>query len=259
MGLRIWQENVNTLDLSQHGTLNTKAYNNYNVIAFQKPYIDFLNNTRALHDWHIIYPLSYLTINEPKRLVILIRSNLLSCSWRQINFPSNDVIMVQFSGDFGTFTLFNIYNDCNHQRTLTTLGSFCQQKSNVILPTVDTYLVWLGDFNHHHPLWDCTEDTRLFTTDAIVKSNFLLYTLADLNLHMALSLGTPTYYHLVTKKWSHLNNVFCMPHTPQALVSCDAMPGLQGPTTNHIPIVSIFNLPLLHKDLPPRQDFHGTD
>ena len=76
---------------------------------------------------------------------------------------------------------------------------------------------------------------------------------------MALSLGTPTHHHLVTKKWSHLNNVFYMPYTPQALVSCNAMPGLQGPTTNHIPIVSIFNLPLLHKDLPPRQDFHGTD
>ncbi|ETW82578.1 hypothetical protein HETIRDRAFT_316812, partial [Heterobasidion irregulare TC 32-1] len=119
--LRIWQENVNTSDITQHGSLNTRAYDEYDVIAFQEPYIDFLGNTRASHDWHVLYPSTHLSSNEPKRSVLLIRSNLLSCSWRQIEFPSNDVTVVQFMGDFGILTLFNIYNDCNHQRTLNTL------------------------------------------------------------------------------------------------------------------------------------------
>ena len=120
-------------------------------------------------------------------------------------------------------------------------------------------MVWLGDFNRHYSLWDHVEDTCLFTTDAIAESDFLLYTLADLDLHMALPLDVPTHRHLVTKKWSCLDNVFYTPHTLEALISCDTMPALQGPTTDHIPIVSIFDLQLLYKDLPPRQDFHGTD
>ena len=244
--LHIWQENVNASDVTQHRTLNTKAYNEYDVIAFQEPYIDFLGNTRASHDWHVIYPSTHLSLNEPKRSVILIRSNLFSCSWCQIDFPSNDVTVVQFSGDFGTLTLFNIYNDCNHRRTLTSLGNFCRQKGDIILPSVDAHLIWLGDFNRHHPLWDRAKDSRLFTTDAIEEAEYLLHTLADLDLRMALPPGTSTHHHLVSKKWSRLDNVFCTPHTLEVFVSCDTMPALQGPTTDHLPVVSILDLQIPH-------------
>ena len=50
-----------------------------------------------------------------------------------------------------------------------------------------------------------------------------------------------------------------MPHTLEVFVSCDTMPALQGPTTDHLPVVSILDLQIPHRDLPPHWDFRGTD
>ena len=62
--------------------------------------------------------------------------------------------------------------------------------------------------NRHHPMWDET-DNRLFTPRALEDAGKLIELLTDLNLKMALPKGQPTLEHLVTKKYSHPDNIWC--------------------------------------------------
>jgi len=64
----------------------------------------------------------------------------------------------------------------------------------------DDHLVWAGDFNRHHLMWDNELDDRLFMLRALEDAGKLIELLSDLNLKMALPKGQPTLEHLVTKK-----------------------------------------------------------
>ena len=62
--------------------------------------------------------------------------------------------------------IFNIYNDCYHSRTETRLRTFIQDHAARLLDNENATMIWAGDFNRHHPLWDRNEDTHLFTVRA---------------------------------------------------------------------------------------------
>ena len=55
-------------------------------------------------------------------------------------------------------------------------------------------MLWCGDFNRHHPLWDRNEDTHLFTVEALQKAGPLIELLADYDMEMILAKGVPTLY-----------------------------------------------------------------
>ena len=61
------------------------------------------------------------------------------------------------------------------------------------------HVIWVGDFNRHHPAWDNPEDTRLFTQHALEVAELLIKATADLRLDSALPAGTPTHFHNVTR------------------------------------------------------------
>ncbi|KIK34517.1 hypothetical protein CY34DRAFT_33211, partial [Suillus luteus UH-Slu-Lm8-n1] len=89
------------------------------LIAIQEPHINFLRNTSANHHWHVLYPsLHYTQPQHKTRAVTLISASLDTNSWKQISFPSSDVVIIQLSGPYGNCTIFNIYNDCNSSSTL---------------------------------------------------------------------------------------------------------------------------------------------
>ncbi|KAF9072277.1 hypothetical protein BDP27DRAFT_1180695, partial [Rhodocollybia butyracea] len=96
----------------------------YDVICIQEPWTDHFGNARHSFRWDIIYPTSRLRLGNKTilRSIILINRKLSSNSWRQIEVPdTNDVTAIQMSGNFGRLTIFNIYNDGTHSRTLTLL------------------------------------------------------------------------------------------------------------------------------------------
>ena len=66
-------------------------------------------------------------------------------------------------------------------------------------------MMWIGDFNRHHPTWDNPNDTRLFTREAIEAAEKLIRAIADLGMELALAAGTPTHIHNVTQKWTVTN------------------------------------------------------
>ncbi|KAF9554543.1 hypothetical protein CPC08DRAFT_622352, partial [Agrocybe pediades] len=85
-------------------------------------------------------------------------------------------------------------------------------------------VIWCGDFNRHHPLWDDDADDRLFTPDAMDASQRLIQLMAKWDMTMLLPKGIPTLQHWVTNKYSRPDNVFGTRNLADLLVKCDTMP-----------------------------------
>jgi len=82
-------------------------------------------------------------------------------------------------------------------------------------------MIWAGDFNRHHPMWDRDEDTRLFTAPSQRTAEKLISLLADHNMVMPLPKGTPTLQHMVTKLFSRPDNFFCSEEMQEMVTKCD--------------------------------------
>jgi len=108
-------------------------------------------------------------------------------------------------------TIFNMYNDCTHSRNERALGSFVRGHANEINRDENHHMVWAGDFNRHHPLWDDDEDDHLFTRQALRDAEGLIRMLADYEMEMILPKGVPTLQHMVTKRYSRPDNFFSTP------------------------------------------------
>ena len=107
------------------------------------------------------------TQDSRPQVVTLINSKLSTNYWKQIPFPSRDVVITQFTGTQGTCTLINIYNDGKHDRTIEELERFLATNIREVRPSVNDHMIWLGDFNRHHPLWDEERNSHLFTNAAV--------------------------------------------------------------------------------------------
>ena len=58
--LRIFQQNLNKSDKAQYELINLPIHNNWDLILLRELYIDALGNTKANHNWHVLYPTSHL-------------------------------------------------------------------------------------------------------------------------------------------------------------------------------------------------------
>ena len=117
---------------------------------------------------------------------------------------------IQLKGTYGKITIFNIYNNGKHSENEIKLRNFIRENTRDICQNDNDHMIWAGDFNRHHPLWDKNEDTHLFTRRATDAANRLIDLLGEFGLEMALPKDIPTLQHMVTKKYSRPNNVFCM-------------------------------------------------
>ena len=178
--------------------------------------------------------------------MILIRDNLLTDRWEQIEFPSGDVTAIHVKGSWGKISIFNIYNDCKHDDTVELLAKHHKNHSKELLGNTEMqhkhHLAWIGDFNCHHPCWDSMDNSSLFTKEAIEKLELLIQTIAEVGLDITLPAGIPTHEHSVTKRWLRLDQVFVTEHTLETIMQCEALPTEQGLNTDHFPIISHFDI-----------------
>ena len=107
--------------------------------------------------------------------------------------------------------IINIYNACTHSWMLTRLCQFMQEEWVNIGEDANNHIMWCGNFNRHHPLWDDKADERLFTPQAIREADILIGLLVDEGLEMALPRSILTLKHMVTKLHSQPDNVWCSP------------------------------------------------
>src|SRR6266481_5154153 len=132
--LSIWQQNINKSSASQHDLISSGKLleDNINIIALQEPSINFLGKTIATKDWIAIYPTTHNVNPAKSRSILLLKASLCTDNWTQIDFPSSDVTAVQLTGEWGKLSIFNIYNDCDHNNTITTLTKFQNEHKNFL-------------------------------------------------------------------------------------------------------------------------------
>ena len=122
---------------------------------------------------------------------------------RPLTIPgNNDLTAIQIITGNIKISIFNIYNDCTHSATLTQLCQYMEEVWLNIGLGANNHILWCGDFNKHHPLWDDKADEHLFTPQALREAAILIGLLADEGLEMALLKGVPTLKHMVTKLYS---------------------------------------------------------
>ena len=261
--LKIWQQNVNKSRICQHDLISSARLTekHIDIIALQEPAISDLAVTIATRDWRVVYPSTHTKDPSKTRTVILICADILTNNWTQIDFESGDVTVIKLTGTWGSLLLLNIYNDCEHDLTIEQVKQFqrCIDDDQQVRYNDEAHTIWLGDFNRHHPYWDNTSDTRLFTKGAINKAEKLISAVADAGLELALPPKIPTHKHNVSKKWTRLDHVFLSDHSLDALISCETITNDLSPNTDHLPIVT--NLDLIIARAPAKQisNFKNVD
>ncbi len=120
-------------------------------------------------------------------------------------------------------------------------------------------MIWAGDFNRHHPLWDRDEDTHLFTAQATRAAERLISLLAEHDMEMALPKGIPTLEHMRSKRHSRPDNLFCTSSIQDRIIRCEVDPSLRPASTDHYPIATHLAIPQNRTMTPSNYNFCDTD
>ena len=130
-------------------------------------------------------------------------------------------------------------------------------------PTGDSYMLWGGDFNCHHPMWDEEQNCHLFTAAALREADKLLVLVADYGMppgmEMLLPKNVPTLEAMVTKNWTHPDNIFGSDNLGDKVIYCTTDLWLRGPGTDHVPILTVLELPLVRAMNAVMYNFHESN
>ena len=104
----------------QHSLISSVALvkRGINIVALQEPSINSFGTAIAAQEWIPVYPSTHNVEPTKTRSLILIRSNILTDQWRQVDFPSGDVTIISIQGSWGKLMLYNIYNNCIKNDTI---------------------------------------------------------------------------------------------------------------------------------------------
>ena len=261
--LQIWQQNVNNSHICQHDLISSGklARESIDIAALQEPAINTFGNTVTSKEWTAIYPSTHASNPAKTRSAILIRSNIVTDDWSQIDINSSDITAILLRGSWGTLALFNAYIDCDHDQAIEELAKATRKYETEMRgkPQETIHTIWVGDFNRHHPHWDNPTDIRLFTHEALRKAEVLIGAVANAGLELALPPGIATHKHNVTKSWTRLDQVFISEHSSEALTACDALRRSPGINTDHVPILTKLNLAVTHSSNKIIENFRNVD
>jgi hypothetical protein len=117
-------------------------------------------------------------------------------------------------------------------------------------------MIWLGDFNCHHPMWEDETNEHLFKPDEYIQP--LLELLFRHDMVMALPKGLPTF-QTVTQNWMRPDNVWHSNNQNNPITRCDIVPAIRPPQADHLPIVTILDLPVSRSTKQPGRNFRKAD
>src|SRR5712671_4582970 len=94
--MKIWQQNINKLPTCQHNLISSGELINLDIdiVTLQEPVINAFNQTIATNSWIMVYPTTHTSDPDKTRSVLLIRTELSTDTWNQLDFPSGDVTTV---------------------------------------------------------------------------------------------------------------------------------------------------------------------
>ena len=121
------------------------------------------------------------------------------------------------------------------------------------------HVVWVSNFNRHHPYWDDPHDDRLFTNKATEAAEKLIKAVADAGLDLVLLSSILTHRHNITKQWSRLDQVFITDHSDNILISCNMQLDQWGINMDHLPIQMVLDLKAKQAESAEISNFRDTD
>lgn len=254
--LQICQLNTNKSNDAQSALLQNIG--EFDIVTIQEPHIDFLKNTRVSHDWVVVYPTGHKDNDDMSRSITLINKRLSTNCWTQVPVNCPDITAITIRTNTNTVHLFNVYNPQENDSVLKTLANATRrlQRDDDLYGGEDTdQIIWLGDFNRHHPLWDDERNTHLFTEEYLDRAQALIDLLSSFDLHMLLPEGIPTLEASNTKNLTRPDNVFASERLAECLVTCKVAPELRPPRTDHFPIVTTLQLDVPHAPRRKRRNF----
>jgi len=126
--------------------------NEYDMAAIQELYLNLNHNTQATHNWFTVYLKEHYNKPNKTRSIILINKRILTNNWTQIDFASSDVRAVQIQTPAGYVLCLNIYNNAWNSEGMRKVTQYMHTKACDQNPRGQTHIIWLGDFNSHHPM-----------------------------------------------------------------------------------------------------------
>jgi len=125
-----------------------------------------------------------------------------------------------------------------------------------IRPSADDHMLWMGDFNRHHPLWEELRNDHLFNYAAAQP---LIDLIVDYGMVQLLPCGIPTLQATCSGNWTRPDNIFGTELLLDATVSCTTAPELCGPRTDHVPIHLILELETPRVAAEPYRNWREVD
>jgi len=260
--LQILQVNLNKSVEAHFDLYNSQIASRFDIIMVQEPYIHpkFVH-IRTPNQFLPVFPADRLrTPGKMVRSVIWVSVELEIGSWRELPIAgSNDLTTIQLLGNFGRLTIFNIYNDNTNMDSVKILKKFLPDNTEEVNNSENDHILWGGDFNCHSALWDRDEDMRLFTSETTRWADKLIELVAEHGMQMALPKGIPTFMHMVWKKESRTDNVWCSEGLINLVNLCEVDHNWDFISTDHHSIVTTINLPQHHVEARLSPNFRMTN
>ena len=199
--LKILQINLNKSEKAQLDLINENVSQKYDIMLIQEPHTTAFNAIRTPSNFRPVFPSNRFQDASQIRSVIWVNKQLETKNWKILDIPNtNDITAIQLKGTYGTISIFNIYNDCDHSRNEAILRDYLGRHRRDLVENEESHMIWAGDFNRHHPLWDDDKDTHLFTSTALRNAEGIISLIAEYDMVMPLPKGIPTLRHMRTKK-----------------------------------------------------------
>jgi len=120
-------------------------------------------------------------------------------------------------------------------------------------------MLWVRDFNLHHPMWDEDCNTQFFMQANLDKAQCLIDAVAELNLQMALPKSLPTLHAMSSGNYTRPNNVFVSSSLSAPMVYCNMVPDERPARSDHMPIVMVLNMAPTTQTEKPRANYRAAD
>jgi hypothetical protein len=192
---------------------------------------------------------------------MLINKNINTNSWHQSDVDLNDITAVQNSGEDWHISIFNIYHSGTDSSTLEKLSTHFATSWQSIHSSQTDHVMWLRDFNRHHPMWEHEQNHHLCEGCGARVAQPLINLLLDYNMQMVLR----ARHHTLRLKSDHSvltrpDNVFLYSNSLDLVIHFRILYGREGPGANHFPIDMLINLHLEHQPAaPPWTRLHQVD
>jgi hypothetical protein len=131
---KIWQQNLRKSPNAWEHMLKNLDPKTYDLACIQEPYLNpvgLANASNLRRYWDVIYPTNHHSNPERSQSILLVNKNLSKNNWHIVPLDTPNITAIELNGDFGKVRIYNIYNACDHARTLRFLERHMQAEEEM--------------------------------------------------------------------------------------------------------------------------------